>query len=83
MSKRRQTESKIYSKKRAAFLEANPVCQICNSRRATEVHHRLGRYSGNYLDESTWMALCGGFEASCHSSLHRNPRLSREMGYLG
>ena len=79
MSKRRQTESKIYSKKRAAFLAERPVCEICGVRASTDIHHVGGRAGGLYLDETHWLALC----RPDHDFLHRKPRLSREMGYIG
>ena len=78
MSKKRQKESRIYSKKRADFLDGK-MCEICGTRRAVDVHHRLGRLGGAYLDEKTWMALC----RTDHDFIHRNPSLAREMGYLG
>lgn len=78
MSKKRQKESKIYSAKRKAFLDAHPICQICESRPASEVHHRHGRYGSAYLDESTWLALCGPH--GCHEWLGRNRALAKEMG---
>ena len=84
MSKKRQKESKVYSVKRREFLAEHPICQICESRPATEIHHKESRYSDTYLNEETWLALCGfGAPANgCHAWIHRNPGLAREMGYL-
>ena len=78
MSKRRQKESKVYSVKRREFLAEHPICQICESRPATEIHHKESRYSDTYLNEETWLATC----AQCHQDTHRNPALAKELGYI-
>lgn len=45
---------------------------------ATEVHHKSGRYGGNYLNESTWLAVC----RDAHEWIHNNPSLARARGML-
>ena len=77
MSKKRQKESRIYSEKRKALLEAKPICEICCSRKSTDCHHKRGRSGSLYLDETHFMALC----RPCHDFLGRNPSLAFEMGY--
>ena len=89
VSKKRAKESRIYSAKRRAFLEAHPICGcgvqrhlfgelfVCQ-RRAVDVHHTKGRTGGNYLDEKTWLAVCRPH----HIWIHNNPSKARKMGLL-
>lgn len=78
-SKRRKVEYKEYMRKRAILLEQKPVCELCNSKPSTQCHHRNGRNSKNYLDETTFMALCAG----CHERIENNKSWARANGYLG
>ena len=85
MSERRKRESRIYSAKRKAFLSEHPICEmpsplgvgLCRMR-SMDVHHSKGRYGGNYLNESTWIALC----REHHDWIHRHPKEARERGLL-
>lgn len=64
-SDRRAKGKREYAKKRKAFLEANPVCQLrphpdCTYT-ATEISHIAGngRTGGaGYLDETNWKSAC-------------------------
>jgi 5-methylcytosine-specific restriction protein A len=59
-----------WKKIRAAFLKANPLCELCRERGrftpATLVHHKRKLTDGGTNDWSNLQALCD----SCHSSLH-------------
>lgn len=77
-SYRRKVEQRIYLKLRVEFLEQKPRCEICGKRASCDVHHKKGRYAGNYLAVDTWMALC----RLCHQTLHHNPKAAREMGFI-
>lgn len=60
VSKKRAALLRIYSKRRAEFLDARPVCEFpqgCN-RRATTVQHLRGRRGDRLLDEMWWAASC-------------------------
>jgi hypothetical protein len=46
--------------------------------RATEIHHKAGRYGGNYLNVTTWAAVC----RDSHRWLHDNPKLAKAEGWL-
>lgn len=77
-SKKRAAESKIYSAKRKAFLEAHPMCERSHCyRRAVHVHHKLLR-GKHYLDESSYAALC----SDCHAWVHQHPKDARLLGLL-
>ena len=78
-SKRRKQEYKEYMRKRAVLLAEKPVCEVCGQRQSTQCHHRNGRNGKNYLDETTFMAVC----ATCHQYIENNKSWAREMGYLG
>ena len=55
---------------RAAFLSANPLCEICTAegrlRPAELVHHKRKLTNGGTNDWSNLQALC----SECHSRLH-------------
>lgn len=77
-SKKRAAESKIYSAKRAAFLEAHPMCERSHCyKRAVHVHHKKRR-GKHYLDESTYSALC----ADCHTWVHQHRKDAQLLGLL-
>jgi len=77
VSKKRQAESKEYSRKRSSFLATLPLCEVCAKSKSTDIHHRKGR-GKYYLDEGTWLATCRG----CHDRIHRNPTWAREKGFI-
>lgn len=56
----------------------NPICQICNKRKTTDVHHKAGRIGCLLFEVSLFMALC----RKCHREVHDNPKIAREKGYL-
>ena len=80
VSKKRQGEMDEYSKKRLAFLALHNNCQAklvgCTGK-ATDIHHSKGRVGDNYLNISTWFALC----RVCHSYLETNPLKAKELGF--
>ncbi len=86
VSKRRQREGKEYMKLREEFLRLRPVCEahsvITGEKMvfaaSTEIHHKKGRYGGNYLDKSTWLAICH----TCHRWIHDHPKQATELGLL-
>lgn len=45
---------------------------------STEVHHKAGRYGGNYLDVTTWAAVC----SESHRWIHDNPAQAKAEGWL-
>lgn len=94
MSAKRQAASKVYAEKRSAFLAAHPKCEACRfitgscainsqgvdmlANKSRDVHHTAGRSGTNYLDHTTWLAVC----RRCHDWIHNNPALAREFGLL-
>jgi hypothetical protein len=77
VSDKRAKLDKIYSAMRKVYLKQNPLC-VCGAR-SEQVHHKLGRLGGNYLNTSTWLAVC----YPCHSKIEREPVWAKEKGYSG
>jgi hypothetical protein len=77
-SPRRQEASRVYAQKRAQFLKMKPQCERCRSAKSRDVHHKAGRHGGNYLNVSTWAAVC----RPCHDWIHAHPKEAREKGWL-
>lgn len=46
---------------------------------STEIHHVNGRNGKNYLDTSTWLAVC----RESHERIEQNKSWARANGYLG
>lgn len=78
VSSKRRRELVHYRKLRTTYLGGHPTCECCERRPATDIHHKAGRTSGNYLRVTTWMAVC----RECHDYIHRFPKLSKALGYL-
>ena len=77
VSKKRRKQMHAYSLLRSAFLEAHPVCQVCDMARSVDVHHKAKR-GKNYLNVDTWLAVC----RQHHEAIHANPHWARSFGYL-
>lgn len=81
ISDTRQMEGRLYRTKRTKFLTDRPRCEAalpgCGGP-SCDVHHRAGRYGGNYLNEATWTAVC----RPCHDWIHSHPKDARERGLL-
>lgn len=92
VSKKRARDGKAYSLLRAAFLQAHPFCQAWAKiitaypqaelpqvgPQATDIHHKAGRYGGNYLNTDTWLAVC----RPAHVWIHNHPKEARKLGLL-
>ena len=66
---------------RAAYLRANPVCDVCDRgrghvRAATEVHHVTAKRDGGSDEWGNLMALC----KSCHSRITARERMNDGHG---
>ena len=80
VSKKRQVDMDEYSKKRLAFLSLHVQCQanlVNCEKKATDVHHKAGRVGDNYLNMSTWLAVC----RTCHSYIETHPDEAKELGF--
>lgn len=79
-SKKRAAQEREYEKKRKAFLEENPLCQVrafgCSTF-STEVHHKAGRIGNLLTDETKFLAVC----RNCHQVIEMNPKMAKEKGF--
>jgi|SRR5882757_431659 len=59
-SNKRAEQMAVYVPERNAFLTANPLCQYPEGcgQRATQVHHKRGRFGVRLLDQTWWAASC-------------------------
>lgn len=75
-----QKQAKInaeYSRLRKDFLMEHPICEVCHSLPATQVHHKLRR-GINTLNVASWLAV----DHLCHAKIEENGKWAREQGYL-
>lgn len=70
---------RVYRKKRDTFLHEHPICEFpeCFAK-SQDTHHAAGRTGKNYLDSSTWLAMCRNH----HTWIHSHARAARVMGLL-
>jgi len=78
ISKKKAEQLRRYTNLRAGFMAFRPTCEKCKKAPATECHHKAGRTGANFLDISTWAALCG----RCHREIHNRPGHARAAGWL-
>lgn len=82
MSKKRAAESKVYAKRKEAFLTSHDTCFCCGLEiefRERELHHVRGRAGKLYLDERFWEMACD----RCHRHIHDNPKWAMANALIG
>ena len=78
VSAKRRKQNEVYSDVREKFLGNTPVCQVCQSKMASQVHHRRGRFGDRLNEVEFFLAVC--FE--CHIRIHMNPAWAYAKDYL-
>lgn len=78
LSPHRRKQVNKYLKMRRVFLEENPMCQVCLSNKADQIHHKKRRDNDHLLDAFYFLACC----QPCHTRIHNNPAWARDEGYL-
>lgn len=78
VSKKRAKQNAEYMKLRKKYLEDHTVCQVCNEREATQIHHKAGRRHSLLCEVEFFLAIC--FE--CHAYIHNHPEAARKEGWL-
>lgn len=76
---KRRKEMSVYDRRRLAFLALHKFCQANLSectKIATEVHHKKGRVGDDYLNITTWLAVCH----NCHYWIENHPEKAKELG---
>jgi hypothetical protein len=66
-----------YSRQRAEFLIANPVCRV-TGQRATQVHHSKGREGKWLLDQQFWVPVSD----EGHHKIETEREWAARMGFL-
>ena len=69
---------KEYSILRKQYLEEHPICEVCNIRKASDIHHKNKRFKGRLNEVEHWMATC----RKCHQEIEDHKEWARENGYL-
>jgi hypothetical protein len=79
VSDSQKAKNKIYNKIRPIFLDNHKICQAklhgCTVA-SREVHHKKGRIGKNFLDITTWLAVC----PNCHRWIEANPEAAKSLG---
>lgn len=78
VSDKRAEQNAEYSKLREAFLKEHPVCQVCGSAEAEDVHHRAGRSNDLLCEVRYFLAVC----RTCHNHIHDDPEFAKQNGYM-
>jgi len=78
VSDKRAAELAIYRPRRDKYMEENPVCECCESKPSTELHHKKGRIGVMVYYVPFFMAVCHW----CHKEIHAESAWSYEQGYL-
>jgi len=78
VSVKRKRQNEVYKDVREQFLSQNPVCQVCKSKMASQVHHRRGRFGDRLNEVEFFLSVC--FE--CHHEIHQNPKWAYEKAYM-
>lgn len=78
ISKKRAKEGRTYTEVSGAFLADNPTCEMCKVAASTELHHKRGRV-GSLLCDTRFFAACCNY---CHTFIHANPAIARQLGLL-
>lgn len=77
VSKKRAKQNREYSRLREEFLRSKPICDVCGAR-ATEIHHKKGRFRDRLLDQDYFAPLC----QTCHRKVHLNPKWAYSVGLM-
>ena len=79
--KRKLTHSKYYDssewkKLSKRFLDANPMCELCE-KRSEIAHHIIPRKQGGSDEVGNLMAVC----RSCHGRIHHKDKVNQQKRY--
>lgn len=78
VSVKKAADLKEYYAMRARFLANVDLCEVCNTERPVEIHHRRGRVGPLLTDLRHLLATCH----RCHRWLHENIEEARTLGYI-
>lgn len=80
VSKKRRKQMVVYLRERDIFLKSWPICQVCENRKAVDIHHRRPRslFPKLACEPSNFLSIC----RLCHSKIHDSPAWAKEHGWL-
>lgn len=78
MSIKKAADLKEYYAMRARFLANVDLCEVCNTERPVEIHHRRGRVGPLLTDLRHLLATC----KKCHDWIHKHIEEARTLGYI-
>lgn len=64
-----------YKDLRKEYLSNHPVCEVCGTKPANEIHHKRGRIGENLFKD--FLAV----DRECHIRIEENPEWAKEMAY--
>lgn len=74
-SNREKKRQKAYKELRYTYLKEHPICEVCSSSKAIEIHHKKGRIGDALYNH--FLAVC----RACHDWIENNPKEAKELGY--
>ena len=77
LSVKRAKQEREYAKIREQFLAEFTVCQRCQWRYSTQVHHKKGRIGALLTDKDFFLAVC----EECHEWIEKHPLEAKQKGY--
>lgn len=79
VSSKRAEELKEYRKLKREYIKKQSICEICETNKAIDIHHRLplGR-GGKLCDTTIFVAVC----RLCHNYIHNNPTYAEENDWI-
>lgn len=80
MSSKRRAQMVVYLRERNIFLKDWPICQVCENRKAVDIHHRRPRslFPKLICEPSNFLSVC----RCCHSKITDHPAWAKENGWL-
>lgn len=75
ISKNQKKRLEKYQKLRNEYLKEHSICEVCNNKPSSEIHHRKGREGNNLFQY--FLAV----DQECHQYIELNPEEAKEKGW--
>lgn len=75
ISKKQSSRNNDYLKLRKQYFNEHLICECCQVRPPTEIHHKRGRIGSNLFEH--FLAVC----SDCHRKIEENPEWAKENGF--
>lgn len=77
ISDKRKAALRVYAIAKERYLWENPICKVCKTDWAREVHHMKGRTGDLLTNRYYFLGVC----RTCHIKIENNPKWAMEKGY--